>query len=420
MQYGLIGEHLPHSFSKEIHEKIADYTYDLCELKPSEVEAFMKAADFKAINVTIPYKQTVIPYLHEIDPAACEIGAVNTVVNRNGKLFGYNTDFYGLLGLIKRQRDNLEGLKVLILGAGGTSRTARAVAKHLGAASITVADIVPADGVILYDEVYEHHTDAQFMINTTPCGMFPNQDGTDKMPPAAIDISRFPSLVGVIDVVYNPIRTNLVLDAADRGLPAEGGLYMLTEQAVKASEIFRDTAIDSSVTEKIFSELKHSKENIVLTGMPGSGKTTVGNALAKKLGREFIDTDVKIVEKAGKSITEIFAEIGEDGFRDLETEVIREVTASVTGAVVATGGGVILRDVNIRMLKRNGVIFFLNRDLSAIIPTSDRPLSSNEEALKRRFKERYSRYLSTCNFEIVTDEVLSHTVDIVTTKFFNI
>ena len=217
--------------------------------------------------------------------------------------------------------------------------------------------------------------------------------------------------------MYNPLRTNIVLDALERGLPAEGGLYMLTCQAVKASEIFRDTQIDDSVTESIFADIKAAKENIVLTGMPGSGKSTVGKALAEKLGRQFIDTDALIVEKAGKPITDIFAECGEEGFRDLESAVIKEVAATVTGAVIATGGGAILRDCNIRALKRGGLIFFINRSLSAILPTDDRPLSSNEEALKQRFEERYDRYLSTCNFEIKTDEVVSHTVDFIIKNF---
>lgn len=420
MKYGLIGEHLPHSFSKEIHESIADYSYELCELSSCELDSFMRQTDFKGINVTIPYKQTVMPYLNEIDPAAREVGAVNTIVNKNGKLYGYNTDFYGLRALTLRVRRDLTRLHVLILGTGGTSRTAKAVAADLGAKKITVIGRRAGDGVITYEEAYETCTDAQFIINTTPCGMFPNQDGTDKISAVPIDISRFPALVGVVDAVYNPLRTNLVVDAIERGIAAEGGLYMLTAQAVKASEIFRGCTLDDGVTERVFADIKRSKENIILTGMPGSGKSTVGKALAWKLDRQFVDTDDLIVKKAGRQITDIFAELGESGFRDIESEVIREAAATYSGAVIATGGGAILRDANVRALKRCGMIFFINRPLSAIIPTGDRPLSSNEEALKRRFEERYDRYLSTCNFEIKTDEVIAHTVDNITGNFLSL
>lgn len=420
MEYGLIGEHLPHSFSKEIHGRCADYDYQLTELTPEQIPGFMTEKSFQAINVTIPYKQTVIPYLSYIDPAAEAIGAVNTVVNRNGELYGYNTDFYGMESLIRRIGLSLTGKKVLILGTGGTSHTAQAVAKAAKASSVIVAGRSVDCPDVTFEEAYETHSDADVIINTTPCGMYPYADGTPERAGTPIDLSRFPKLCGVVDVVYNPIRTNLVMDAKDRGLPAEGGLFMLVAQAVKACRIFqdRDTEGMEAETEGIYREIVSQKENIVLTGMPGSGKTTVGKALAQALNRPLIDTDEEIVKVAGKTIPEIFAEVGEAGFRDLEEAVIRRVANESTGAVLATGGGAILRDGNIRALKRTGRLYFLDRSPEALIPTEDRPLASSVEAIRRRYEERYDRYCATCDFRVESDEVLEHTVETIRKDFF--
>ncbi len=404
MKYGLIGEHLPHSFSKEIHAKIAPYTYELHELEKYELDGFMKAKDFIAINVTIPYKKDVIPYLDEIDENAEKIGAVNTIVNKNGKLYGYNTDFFGMKTLILKLGLDLSGRKVMILGTGGTSNTAVAVSEALGAKEIIIVGRNAKNGVISYGDAYAAHTDIDFIINTTPCGMFPYPDGNENIAGTPIDLEKFPNVKGVIDAVYNPLRTNLVMNAIEKGIPAEGGLYMLVAQAVVAAEKFMDTTLDTSLTDRIFAEIEASKENIVLTGMPGSGKSTVGKILAEALNRKFIDTDAEIVKKAGKEITDIFAEVGNDGFRQLEAEVIASVSSENSGAVIATGGGAILRDDNIRALKRNGKIFFLNRPIENIVPTSDRPLSLDRTALEARFRERYGRYLATCDTEIKTVE----------------
>lgn len=417
MKYGLIGEHLPHSFSCEIHAKIADYEYELYELTPSELDAFMKGRDFCAINVTIPYKQAVIPYLDEIDPVAAEIGAVNTIVNRDGRLFGYNTDFFGMKALADRIGVPLRGKKVLILGTGGTSKTAAAVALSVGAAEVVK---VGRSSDVTYENVYDLHGDAEYIINTTPCGMYPNENGCEKFAPSAVDISCFPHLAGVLDAVYNPLRTNIVLDAQKLGVPAEGGLYMLVAQAVKAAEIFTDKAQDSGVIDKIYSEMRSAKENIVLIGMPGCGKSTVGESLAAELSREFIDTDHEIVKYTGKQIPEIFAEGGEGAFREIESEIIGRLTSSKTGAVISTGGGAVLREDNVRRLKRNGRIYFINRSIDAIAPTSDRPLSSNSTDLHRLYEERRSIYHLSCDFEIVTDENIKHTVSVVKSDFSGI
>ncbi|MBO5220860.1 MAG: shikimate dehydrogenase [Clostridia bacterium] len=421
MEYGLIGEHLPHSFSKEIHGRCADYDYQLTELTPEEVPAFMEAKAFKAINVTIPYKQTVIPYLTEIDEAALGIGAVNTVVNRDGKLYGYNTDFYGMVSLIRRIGVSLEGKKVLILGTGGTSHTAQAVAKAANAAAVITAGREVDHPDVTFALAYEKHTDADVIINTTPCGMYPYADGTPDRAGTPIDLSRFPNLCGVVDVVYNPLRTNLVLDAKERGLPAEGGLYMLVAQAVKACRIFlgQGTAGMDELTDRIYGQIAAEKENIVLTGMPGSGKSTVGKALAQAMNRPFIDTDEEIVKAAGKAIPEIFAEVGEIGFRELEAQVVRDVANRSTGCVIATGGGAILREENVRALRRTGRLYFLNRSLEALLPTEDRPLASTAEAIRKRYEERYDRYLATCDKEIVTDEVVEHTVQTIRKDFLS-
>lgn len=400
MKYGLIGEHLPHSYSKEIHNKLAPYDYQLCELTHEELDGFMRARDFSAINVTIPYKQDVIPYLTEIDEHARLIGAVNTIVNRDGKLYGYNTDFYGMKTLIDSIPQSLADKKVLILGTGGTAKTALAVASAMGAREIVTVSRRTTEKTVSYEDACTRHSDADVIINTTPCGMFPYPDGNGERAGTPIDLSFFPALSGVVDAIYNPLRPNLILDARERGIPAEGGLLMLVAQAIRAVEIFLDTNLDHGVASRVCDEVRAEKENIVLTGMPGSGKSTVGQALAGILERPLFDCDAEIVKKAGKPITEIFAEIGENGFRNMETEVIREIAANHVGCIISTGGGAILRDENIRALKRNGRIYFLDRPLEKLLPTPDRPLSQDNEALRRRHNERYERYRSTCDVRI--------------------
>lgn len=396
MNYGLIGEKLPHSFSKEIHEKIADYQYSLKELKPSEVENFILSKNFKAINVTIPYKQTVIPFLDEIAPEAQAIGAVNTIVNRDGVLYGYNTDFGGMRALIERTEVELKYKKALILGTGGTSRTARAVCERLGAKEILRVSRSGREGSITYEEAYARHSDADVIINTTPCGMYPN------IADCPIDLDRFSKLSGVIDAVYNPLSTTLVLKAKERGLNAAGGLYMLVAQAVLAAEHFMNKELDViKLTNQIYEEIYFSKRNIVLSGMPGSGKSTVGRLVADQTGREFIDTDALIVDRAGE-ITAIFAEHGEQFFRDLETEVIREL-APMNGKVISLGGGAILRDENIDALRHNGEIFFIDRSPEYLIPTDDRPLADEKAKIERLYHERIDRYMATADYIIDGD-----------------
>ena len=393
MKYGCIGEHLKHSFSKEIHNALTDYEYDILEIPKDEFADFAEKRDFSAINVTIPYKEVIIPYMHYIDSHAKEIGAVNTVVNRSGKLYGYNTDFYGMCELIRHAGIELQDKKVVILGTGGTSKTALAVAKALLAKSAIRVSRTSREDAISYEELYEKHRDTDVIINTTPCGMFPNISG------CAVDISKFKNLLGVIDAVYNPLRSTMVLDAKKQKVPAEGGLYMLVAQAVRASEIFIDTKYPDGETERIFKKMLCDKENIVLIGMPASGKTTVGNILAKKMNRQIIDTDELIVRREGKAISDIFRENGEDYFRRAESDVISEVS-SMTGVIISTGGGAVLRESNVDSLKKNGRLYFIDRPLEALIPTSDRPLASTRAAIERRYNERYSTYLSSSDVTI--------------------
>ena len=390
MQFGCIGEHLTHSFSKEIHALLQDYPYELLEIPMGELDAFMTRRDFQAINVTIPYKQAVIPYLDRIDDTAAAIGAVNTIVNRNGRLYGYNTDFGGMADLIRRTGIDLSGKKVLILGTGGTSNTALAVARHLGAACVHKVSRSAKPQTLTYEEALQAHTDAQVLINTTPRGMFSRESG---MP---IDPTVFPQLCGVIDAVYNPLRTEFVQKARSLGIPAAGGLYMLVRQAVLASEIFLDTSYPAGLTEEVYRAVKAAKENLVLIGMPGSGKTTVGTQLAEAMGRPFLDTDVLIGETYGKAPAQIITEQGEQAFRDMESQIIRDVSAH-TGCVIATGGGAVLRRENIDLLRRNGRIIFLDRPVSQLLPTEDRPLSSSKEAILQRYNERYPLYCAAAD-----------------------
>lgn len=393
MKYGCIGEHLKHSFSKEIHAAIGDYDYEIREVERDALDTFMSRADFLGINVTIPYKELVIPHLYYVHPDAQAIGAVNTVVNRGGKLYGYNTDFYGMERLISHAGASLNGKKVVVLGTGGTSKTAAAVSLHLGAKEVIRVSRSAREGAIDYDTLYAQHTDADAIINTTPVGMYPNIYGTP------VDISRFTSLSAVIDAVYNPLSTPLIMAARERGIAAEGGLYMLVAQAIRASEIFFDTKYDSSLTDEVYERIYKSKENIVLIGMPASGKSTVGRYVAEALGRSFIDSDDEIRRLAGCEIPEIFERCGETHFRDIEEAAISEIS-KLSSVVIATGGGAILRECNVRHLKENGRLYFLDRPLSLLLPTEDRPLSRDRASLEERYRERYPIYSGVCDKRI--------------------
>lgn len=393
MKYGLIGEHLKHSYSCEIHAQIADYEYELHEIPPSGLGGFLKKREFNAINVTIPYKQDVIPYLDEISDTAKRIGAVNTIVNRNGRLYGDNTDFAGMLALAKHIGVDMKGRKVLILGTGGASKTGHALAEYMGAQSVFYVSRSGKDGSISYEQAVTEHSDAQIIINATPVGMFPKQDGRP------IDISAFPKLEGVIDAIYNPLRTNLILDAQERGIPAEGGLYMLSAQAVHASAVFRDIPIDESLVDKAFKSVKNDKQSIVLIGMPSSGKTTVGRILAEKCGKQLADTDEYIVRKIGMPISDFFAKHGEAEFRKIEKETVAELSA-MGGRIIATGGGAVLDAENVRALKQNGVLVFLDRRPENLIATDDRPLASRRSALEKLYAERYDIYCAAAELHI--------------------
>ena len=396
MDYGLIGEKLPHSFSKEIHEKLGYYQYSLKELKPEELEDFILSRNYKALNVTIPYKQAVIPLLDEISPDAQAIGAVNTIVNRGGVLYGYNTDFGGMRALIERAGIVLKYKKVLILGTGGTSLTATAVCERLGAKEIRRVSRSGRDGAITYEEAYERYADADVLINTTPCGMYPN------IFDCPVDLARFKNLSGVIDAIYNPLQTRLILSARERGIEAEGGLYMLVAQAVLAAGLFLTKELDTvALTNQIYEEIYFSKRNIVLSGMPASGKSTVGRLVAKELSREFLDTDALIVAREG-NIRRIFEEKGEKYFRDLESAVIREV-APLSGKVISLGGGAILRKENVDALRHNGAIFFIDRSPENLVPTDDRPLADKKEKFRRLYDKRIETYLSTADYIIDGD-----------------
>ena len=398
MEYGLLGERLGHSFSPQIHRDLAGYDYQLLPTPPEAVEDLFARRAFQGLNVTIPYKRTVMPLCDEIDPRAAAIGAVNTVVNRNGRLTGYNTDIDGFLYMARRAGVDMAGKKVVILGSGGTSRTARAAAGELGAREIVT---VSRHGEDNYQNL-SRHADAQVLVNTTPVGMYPNWGQSP------VSLESFPALEGVLDVVYNPLRTALLLQAEERGLPRSCGLPMLVAQAKRAAELFTGRNIDDSRTEAVLHGLRGQLTNIVLIGMPGCGKTTVGRALAGKLGRTFVDLDEEIVRRAGMSIPEIFAREGEAGFRERESALVREF-GERTGLVVSTGGGVVTRRENYIPLKQNGLLLHLRRDPAAL-PTDGRPLSQ-ATAPEELWRRRAPLYAAFADGEIDNNGTLARTLE---------
>ena len=407
MEYGLIGGKLGHSYSKLIHEMLCGYRYDLCPL-PTEAEAraFLKKRLFKAINVTIPYKKLVMEYCTYIDPRAKAIGAVNTVVNKNGLLYGYNTDYSGFAHLCEAHGVDFTGRTVLILGTGGTHNTTSAVARDKGAAKILTVSRKPdpEKGELSYTEALT--SGAQIIINTTPAGMYPNVGVCN------LDVAAMPGLEAVLDVVYNPDKTELILRAEEAGVPvAAGGLEMLVAQAVYAAEYFLGRTFDDAAGEidRITASLRRDTRNVALIGMPSSGKTTVGRALAEALGKRFVDLDEEIVKADGRSIPDIFAAEGEEGFRQKETAVIAQF-AKEGRQLLSCGGGAVKKPENVRLLRQNGVVLFLDRPLDALTVGGGRPLSSSADALRTMYAERRPLYLAAADAVVPNETTVADAV----------
>lgn len=381
MEYGLIGERLGHSYSQILHGLLADYDYRLMPMPPQAVDGFMRQADFRGINVTIPYKQTVIPYLSEIGETARQIGSVNTIVKReDGTLYGDNTDAYGFAKMAASIGANFAGKKTLVLGSGGTSLTACAVIRQAGGTPV----VVSRSGAVRYEDL-PAHTDAAYLVNTTPVGMYPD---VHKSP---VDLTLLPNLEGVLDVIYNPLRTALLQQADSLGIPCTGGLRMLVYQAVRACELFTGQPVDAQRAKAAEARLRSGAMNLVLIGMPGCGKSTVGGLLAELSGREAVDIDALIVREAGMSIPEIFEKEGEAGFRAREKAILQR-EALHGGRILITGGGVVKDQQNCAALRMNGYVALLQRPLE-MLATGGRPLSAGGmDALQKLEAERAPLY----------------------------
>lgn len=383
MKCGLLGRKLGHSYSPQIHGLFADYSYELFEREPEALESFVRQGNWSGLNVTIPYKKTVLPLCDELSPRARRIGAVNTLVRRpDGTLFGDNTDAYGFEKLIETKGIAVKGRKCLVFGSGGASVMACAVLEELGAASVTV---VSRQGEDNYENLHRH-ADAQLIVNTTPLGMFPHNGE------AAADLRLFPACEAVLDVVYNPYRTKLLLQAERLEIPCAGGLYMLVAQAKRAAELFTGTPIEDAAIDRVEARMRRDMLNLILVGMPGCGKSTVAKALGAALGREVQEADALIQAEAGQPIPAIFAAEGEEGFRKRESAVLREL-GKRSGLIVSTGGGCVTREENYEPLHQNGVIVWLQREIDRL-PKEGRPISlrSNLHELYEKRRPCYERF----------------------------
>ena len=388
MEYGLIGERLGHSYSPQIHRVFGDYDYQLYPMTGEQLRETLKRRDFKGLNITIPYKKDVLPFCDVISDTVREVGSANTLYFRDGKLCAENTDMPGMLFMLDRAGIALTDKKVVILGSGGTSLTAQAACRATQAASCTV---VSRSGPVTYEELYARHTDAEIIINATPVGMYPN----NLVSP--IDISRFPRLRGVADVIYNPAKTALLLDAEEAGVPHIDGLWMLVAQAWHAAKLFLNADIPEGKIAEAYGDVRRECLNLVLVGMPGSGKSTLGKMAASALGKRFVDLDAEISRRWGP-IPDIFRNQGEQAFRDMESQIAAEYCKE-SGCVLAAGGGAILRKENVRALRQNAVVVWVRRDISRL-STEGRPLSTGIEALKRMEETRTPLYRACADYTI--------------------
>ena len=404
--YGLIGERLGHSYSPRIHRFFGDYDYQLYPMPLTDMEALLRGKQFQGLNVTIPYKQAVLPFCDELSPSVRAIGSANTLVNRDGRIYAYNTDLAGMLSMLDRAGIGLTGRKVVILGSGGTSLTAQAVCRERKAKETVV---VSRQGPVTYADLYAQHTDAEVIINATPVGMYPN----NMVSP--IDLNRFPRIKGVADVIYNPAKTKLLLDAEAAGIPCIDGLWMLVAQAWHAATLFLDTEIPEEKIQEAFQSVRRECLNLVLVGMPGCGKSTQSRLAAEKLNRPFVDLDAEIVKRHGP-IPRIFEEQGEAGFRVLESEIVREY-GKESGLVIATGGGAVLREENIRALRQNGVICWLRRPIEKLA-TQGRPLSVNQEKLREMEKTRLPLYRACADYSVDSQEQRTLTAQKIVEGFY--
>lgn len=397
MKTGLLGRKLGHSYSPQIHRELGGYSYCLFEKEPEDVEEFLKNGDFSAINVTYPYKRTVMPYC-KLSPVAEKIGAVNTIVRQpDGSLLGHNTDYFGFCSMVKRSGLNPAGKKSLVLGSGGASATAVTALKEMGAKVV----VISRSGEDNYTNLHRH-ADASIICNCTPVGMYPN---TGISP---VELDSFPALEGVLDVVYNPAKTKLLLDAEERGLVTMNGLWMLVAQAKEASEWFTGTQIPDASIEAVHRKLRLETENIILIGMPGCGKSTIGKALADRLGKEFVDADTELEKREGRPIARIIPDDGEERFRELETEILAHL-GKQSGLVIATGGGCVTRTENWSLLQQNGRIIWLQRALN-LLSTDGRPLSQVNR-LEDMYAKREPLYRQLADYVIDNNGYESQTID---------
>ena len=388
--FGLLGRKLGHSYSPQIHGLLAEYDYQLYEAEPEAVGTFLKETVLDGMNVTIPYKKTVMEYCAGLSETALRMGCVNTLVRETDGWHGYNTDYDGFCSLVQASGIPVKGKKALVLGSGRASGTACRALEDLGASPVVV---ISRNGKYHYGNL-ELHADAELIVNTTPVGMYPANGR------APLDLALFPRCCGVLDVIYNPARTALLLQAEARGIPHAGGLHMLVAQAKRSAELFTGKQIDDGEIDRITGLLQSQTENIVLTGMPGSGKTSIGKELSVMLGREFLDADEKLAEKAGKTIPEIFREIGETGFRKLETEILEEL-GKLSGKVIATGGGCVTRSENYPLLHQNSRIVWIRRRLD-LLPSEGRPISM-VRGMEDLFEERKEQYAAFADLIVEND-----------------